>query len=77
MVDQLLEVTVDAEGARGAALAGALSAGGFDLRTERGRVVAASSRVAAAEAKARLRALGFLDREYRLHVEYVRRWGFL
>ncbi len=77
MVDHLLEITVDAEGARGAALAGALSAAGFDLRTRRGRAVARSASVQAGEAKALLRALGFLDREYRLHVEYTRGWGFM
>ena len=77
MVDHLLEISVEAEGARGAALAAALSAAGFALRTERGRLVAASATVEAAEAKGLLRALGHADREYRVHLEFTRRWGFL
>ena len=77
MVDHLLEISVEAGGARGAALAAALSAAGFTVRSRGGRAVAGSAAVEAAEAKARLRALGFLDREYRIRVEFTRRWGFL
>ena len=77
MVDHVLQVTVDARGARGADLAEALAARGFSLRRSAGRLLAESTVVEAREAKAWLRALGFLDREYRVHVEFSRQWGFL
>lgn len=77
MVDHLLQVTVDARGARGAALAESLAARGFTLRRSAGRLLAESTVVEAREAKAWLRSLGFLDREYRVHVEFSRQWGFL
>lgn len=77
MVDHVLKVTVDAEGARGAGLAETLAVSGFTLRSSRGRLIAESTVIEAQEAKAHLRALGFEDREYRIHVEFSRQWGFL
>ena len=77
MVDHLLHITVEAAGARAVALAGALVALGFQAVGSRGRVVASSAVIGTQEAKDHLRSLGFADREYRIHLEYVRRWGFL
>jgi hypothetical protein len=77
VVDHLTRIIVDSEGARASALVGALSTRGFTVRMTRGRLIADSNTVEAAEAKGQLRALGFADREYRVHVEYARQWGFL
>ncbi len=77
MVDHLTRITVDADGARAAGLAEALVARGFTLREAHGRLVADSTTVESREAKDHLRALGYADQEYRVHVEYARRWGFL
>ena len=77
MVDHLLQVTVDAVGERGEGLAGALAAQGFQVRVAEGRVVASSAAIEPQVAKARLRSLGFADREFRVYLEYFRRWGFM
>ncbi len=77
MVDQLTRITVDAHRGRGLELARALAAEGFAVRAERGRYVADSSTVEAPEARRRLRARGFEDREYRVLLESVLRWGVL
>ncbi|BDG02397.1 hypothetical protein [Anaeromyxobacter oryzae] len=77
MVDHVTHVDVDAVGRRASELARALTALGFSVRCKRGRTVADSSAIEAQDAKAKLRALGFADREYRIFVEYVRQWGFL
>ena len=77
MVDHVTHVEVDAAGHRASDLVRALAGLGFSVRCEGGRRVAESSTIEAQDAKARLRALGFADREYRIVVEYVRRWGFL
>ncbi len=77
MVDHVTRVTVDAVGGRAAELARALAAHGFTVGVERHRFVGHSTSVEAQEAKGYLRALGFGDREYRIHLEYLRRWGVL
>jgi hypothetical protein len=77
MVDHVTRITVDAAGPRAAALGRALAQLGFTVRAGRGRLVGESSEVEAQDAKRRLRALGFADREYRVILEYVRRWGVL
>lgn len=77
MVDHLTRITIDAEGARACALASALAMRGFTVHRARGRLVADSTTVEAGEAQGWLRALGYANREYRVHVEYARRWGFL
>jgi hypothetical protein len=77
MVDHVTRITVDAEGDRAAELARALEALGFTLRVGRRRFVGESRTVEAQDAKRRLRALGFADREYRILLEYVRQWGIL
>jgi hypothetical protein len=77
MVDHLTRITVDAGLERAGALADALAAIGFAVRRERRRIVAESSAVEAQAAKRHLRALGFRDRDYRVFLEYVRRWGVL
>lgn len=77
MVDHLTRVTVDACAPRAAALAGALVGLGFAVTRDPKRIVADSSTVGGREARDLLRARGFVDREYRIFVEYVRQWGFL
>lgn len=77
MVDHLLQVTVAAGGARGAELTGALASMGFQVRSVDGRAVASSAVAEPRSTKERLRSMGYADREYRLRLEYVRRWGFL
>ncbi len=77
MVDHLTRIFVDAEGDRASDLAGALALRGFTVATASGRLVADSTTVEAGEVKGHLRSLGYADREYRVHVEYARRWGFL
>ncbi len=77
MVDHVTRVTVDAHGGRAAELARALAARGFTVHLERRRFVADSTTVEAQEVKAYLRALGFDDREFRIRLEYLRRWGVL
>ncbi len=77
MVDHLTRITADRASPRAGDLERALHALGFALRPEPGRVVGESSQVEAGEAKARLRAAGIPDREYRVFVEFVRRWGIL
>jgi hypothetical protein len=77
MVDHLTRVTVDATGARAEELLAALALWGFTVRRERRRVVADSTTVEAGEAKRALLELGFRDREFRVFLEYVRRWGVL
>ena len=77
MVDHLTRVTVTAESARAAALAAALTELGFDVRRERGCIIADSQQVGGREVKELLRARGFEDREYCVFLEYVRRWGIL
>ncbi len=77
MVDHLTRITVDADGGRAAEMARALAVRGFTVRIERHRFVAESTSVEAQEAKRYLRALGYDDREFRIHLEYVRQWGIL
>ena len=77
MVDLVTRITVEAEGHRASDLVHALMSLGFAVRCERGRRVAESSVVEAQHAKAELRTRGFADREYRVFVEYARKWGFL
>ncbi len=77
MVDHLTRITVDADGGRAAEMARALVARGFTVRIERHRFVAESTAVEAQDAKRYLRALGYDDREFRVFLEYVRKWGIL
>ncbi len=77
MVDHLTRITVDADGGRAAEMARALAARGFEVRVARRRFVAESTTIGAKEAKEYLRSLGFHDREFRVFLEYVRRWGML
>jgi len=77
VVDHLTRILVDVEGDRASNLAGALALRGFTVAAAGGRLVADSTTVEAREAKGHLRSLGYADREYRVHVEYARRWGFL
>lgn len=77
MVDHLTRILVDVGGDRASNLAGALALRGFTVAAAGGRLVADSTTVEAREAKGHLRSLGYADREYRVHVEYARRWGFL
>jgi hypothetical protein len=77
MVDHLTRVTADSSAPQAEALAGALAALGFTVRREHRQVVGDSRTVGGREAKELLRARGFADREYRIHLEYVRQWGFL
>jgi hypothetical protein len=77
MVDHRTRITVDADGGRAAEMARALAARGFEVRVARRRFVAESTTVEATEAKEYLRSLGFHDREFRVYLEYVRRWGVL
>ncbi|ACL66678.1 conserved hypothetical protein [Anaeromyxobacter dehalogenans 2CP-1] len=77
MVDHVTRITVEAGSPRAAALGGALAQLGFTVHAGRRGLVAESSEVEAQDAKRRLRALGFADREYRVSLEYVRRWGIL
>lgn len=77
MVDHVLRITVDAAAPRAAALGRVLADLGFTVQAGRRRLVGESSDVEAQDARRRLRALGFADREYRVFLEYVRRWGVL
>jgi hypothetical protein len=77
MVDHLTRVTVDCTSARAEDLARALIRAGFEITEEPTRLVADSATVEAREVKALLRTLGFSDREYRVLVEFVRRWGVM
>ncbi len=77
MVNHLTRITVDLRSPRADQIAGALAARGFSIRRERDRIVAESEAVEAQEAKRHLRSLGVPDREYRVFLEYVRRWGVL
>lgn len=77
MVDHLTRIAVDVEGVRAAEMVQALSRAGFRMGVERGRFVAESCAVEASEAKRRLRDLGFADCEYRVSVEFFRKWGYL
>ncbi len=77
MVDHLTRITVDADGGRAAEMARALATRGFSIHIERHHFVAESTSVEAQEAKRYLRALGYDDREFRVFVEYVRKWGIL
>ena len=77
MVDHLTRVTVDVRSPRAEAIAATLASAGFEVRRERGRLVADSTRVEGQAAKAYLRERGFEDREVQVFVEYVRRWGIL
>lgn len=77
MVDHLTRITVTAPGERAHEIGRALAARGFTVRAEGARLVADSTTVEARDAKAYLRALGVADREYRLFLEYVRKWGIL
>lgn len=60
-----------------AGMAGALDELGFARQAAGPRVSFTSSAVEARTAKAHLRARGFRDREFRLVLEYARRWGTL
>jgi len=62
--------------ARAADLGVALIDLGFEP-DRRGRAVFRSATVEAVAAKAYLRGRGFLDREFRLVLEYERSWGIL
>lgn len=54
-----------------------LAGAGFRIHAEKDRMVAESTEIEAAEAKALLRSRGFGDREYQMLVEYERRWGLM
>ena len=77
MVDHLTRVTVDRASAHAEGIATTLRRAGFEVREEPGRFVADSSTVEAKEVKSLLRTSGFSDREYRVFVEFVRRWGVM
>ncbi len=77
MVDHLTTVRLDARAPRTPAIADALAGLGFSVRRRGRRVFAESSEMEAQEAKRRLAALGFSDREFSIVLEYVRRWGIL
>lgn len=77
MVEHLTRVIVGRDAPRAGDLVRALASLGFAIREEPRRIVADSSTVEAREAKARLRSLGFGDRDYQLLVEFVRRWGVM
>lgn len=77
MIDHLTRVIVGRDAPRSGDLVRALASLGFAIREEPRRIVADSSTVEAGEAKARLRSLGFGDRDYQLLVEFVRQWGVM
>jgi hypothetical protein len=77
MVDHLTRVTFDPAAARAPELAAALADLGLEVRRERDRVVADSTRLEGQAVKAYLRGRGFADRDYQVLVEFVRRWGML
>jgi hypothetical protein len=77
MVDHLTRVTVDVRSPRAAAIAATLVSVGFEVRRERRRLVADSTKVEGQAAKAYLRERGFDDCDFQVFVEYVRRWGIL
>jgi hypothetical protein len=77
VVDHLTRITVDAGGGRATEMARALAARGFTVRVARRRFVAESTTIGAREVKEYLRSLGFHDRESRVFLDYVRRWGVL
>jgi hypothetical protein len=77
VVDHLTRITIHASAARAEAAVTALGEAGFTIRRTADRIVAESSKVEAQEAKRWLRALGLEDREFRVFLEYVRRWGTL
>ena len=54
-----------------------LAARGFGFKRAGTRIVAESVDVEASEAKGGLLAAGFADREFRIVLEYRRRWGIL
>jgi hypothetical protein len=77
MVDHLTTVLLDARAPRTPAIADVLAALGFAVHRRGGRVVAESAEVEAQDARRRLAALGFRDREFSIVLEYVRRRGIL
>ena len=77
MVDHLTRVTVELAVASARDIACALAGRGFSVREERRRMVAESASVGAQDVKRYLRSLGFEDREYRVVLEYVRKWGVM
>lgn len=79
MVDHLTTVAPERglPAPRAAALGAALADLGFRRERQAGRGAWSSTAVGATAARAHLRKLGFLDREYRVVLEYVRRWGYL
>ena len=74
MVDHLTRITARAGSE---ALERALADLGFTLRRERKLIIADSFTIGGREAKEALRARGFGDRDFQVHLEYVRQWGFL
>ncbi len=77
MVDHLTRVTVDRAAPRAGELAVALARLGFTVQEDASRIVADSRAVEARQVKERLRSLGISDREYRIRVEFFRRWGVM
>ena len=79
MVDHLTTVAAErdlAEG-RASALGAVLADLGFKQHGRGRRAVWMSTTVEAGAAKAHLRDRGFADREFRVVLEYVRRWGIM
>lgn len=79
MVDHLTLVTAEAGLARCRTreLGAALAAMGFERQPGEGDGAFASTVVEAQAAKRDLLARGFREREFRVVLEYVRRWGVL
>jgi len=82
MVNHLTRVLLREDGtpgraARVASMGETLQGAGFTLREERRRLLAESSTVEAAAAKALLRRAGFRDPEFQIVLEYARAWGIL
>ena len=68
---------VRAHAGRVAGMMEVLAALRFGFRRAGARIVAESADVEARQAKARLLAAGFEDREFQIVLEYRRRWGIL
>lgn len=79
MVDLLTTVTAEhgLDASRASALGRALAELGFEPSATRRRAAWTSPRVEAGAAKRHLRARGFADREFRVILEYTRRWGIM
>ncbi len=77
MIEQRTFVHADAGSDRLTSLGSALVELGFIVSIEEGHLRAASDRAGAQATRQHLRARGFGDREARITLDYVRRWGFL